>query len=211
MRVFTFNGIKKLLLIVMLVAGFICSAISDGIQPGGGYHYSGKVAVLEYHDLDPQASTYTITPDMFRQHLEKLKENHYNIISMKQFLDFEQGRDSVPSDAVLLTFDDGYESFYKYAYPILKSMGLTATNFLIVSYLGTNPGISFLNWNEIEAMNRDGFSFYSHTYNSHMRSTIRWMGLSYKKKELPRQLLFASAQNNCFCTDVSTILKHFDF
>jgi biofilm PGA synthesis lipoprotein PgaB len=44
---------------------------------------------------------------------------------------------------------------------------MVATNFVIVSYLGTNPGIPFLSWDEIMTTRRDGFSFYSHTYRAH--------------------------------------------
>jgi biofilm PGA synthesis lipoprotein PgaB len=120
--------------------------------------------VLEYHHIDPNASDYTITPETFKSQLEALKANHYHVISMNDFVDFLNGKSKVPPDAVVLTFDDGYESFYKYAYPALKEQNMTATNFIIVSYLGTKP---FLNWDEIQKMKADGFSFYSHTYKSH--------------------------------------------
>jgi biofilm PGA synthesis lipoprotein PgaB len=152
-------GLAALLLVVSLV--------SDGMSNARGYHYSNRVAVLEYHHIDPTASEYTVTPEMFRQHLQALKANHYHVISMEQFIQFLKGRGKVPPDAVALTFDDGYESFYRYAYPILKKENMVATNFIIVSYLGTNPGIPFLSWNEIVTMKKDGFSFYSHTYRQH--------------------------------------------
>jgi biofilm PGA synthesis lipoprotein PgaB len=67
----------------------------------------------------------------------------------------------------VITFDDGYESFYKYAYPALREQNMTATNFIIVDYLGTNHGTPFLNWDEIKEMKNEGFDFYSHTYKSH--------------------------------------------
>jgi len=146
---------------------FIYSVLNDWYKGTGGYHYNNRVAVLEYHHIDPVASDYTITPQMFKDHLEALKKNHYQVIPMKQFIDFLNGKGTVPPNAVVLTFDDGYESFYNYAYPILKEEQMSATNFLIVSYVGTNPGTPFLNWNEIQRMQADGFTFYSHTYNAH--------------------------------------------
>lgn len=146
---------------------FFYSVLHDYYRKTGGYHFSNRVAILEYHHIDPNASDYTITPETFKNHLAALKANHYNVISMQQFIDFLKGKHSVPPDAVVLTFDDGYESFYKYAYPALKEQNMTATNFIIVNYLGTNPGTPFLNWDEILEMKNDGFGFYSHTYNSH--------------------------------------------
>lgn len=117
--------------------------INDTLKTSEGYHFSNRVAVLEYHHIDPQASEYTLTPDAFKQHLEVLKANHYHVISMQEFIGFLNGQRSVPPDAVVITFDDGYESFYKYAYPLLKEENMVATNFIIVSYLETNPGIPF--------------------------------------------------------------------
>ncbi|NEN86090.1 polysaccharide deacetylase family protein [Paenibacillus elgii] len=152
---------------IFLVIMFTCAFINDGLKSSKGTHFSNEVAVLEYHHIDPEASAYTITPEAFKQHLLALKANHYNVISMEDFIEFLEGRRSLPSDAVVLTFDDGYESFYKYAYPILKEQNMVATNFIIVNYLGTDPGTPFLNWNEIQEMKNDGFSFYSHTYNAH--------------------------------------------
>lgn len=146
---------------------FCYALLNDRYKNYDGYHFSNRVAVLEYHHIDPTESEYTITPDTFQKHLEALKANHYHVISMKEFVDFLNGKSSVPPDSVVLTFDDGYESFYKYAYPALKQQKMTATNFIIVNYLGTNPGTPFLNWDEIQTMKNDGFDFYSHTYNSH--------------------------------------------
>jgi biofilm PGA synthesis lipoprotein PgaB len=161
------NIIFKLLGALFVFFIFIYAVIDDGLTQGGGYHFNNQVAVLEYHHIDPVASEYTITPEAFEQQLEALQSDHYQIISMSDFIEFLKGRKVVPPDSVVLTFDDGYESFYKYTYPILQRQKMVATNFLIVKNLGTNPGIPFLTWDEIEEMNRQGFSFYSHTFNSH--------------------------------------------
>jgi len=161
------QSLLKIFCITFVFLIFIYSVLNDRYKGTGGYHYSNRVAVLEYHHIDPNASDYTITPETFKSHLEALKANHYNVISMKEFVDFLDGKSTVPPDAVVLTFDDGYESFYKYAYPVLKEQNMSATNFIIVSYLGTNPGTPFLNWDEIQKMKADGFDFHSHTFNSH--------------------------------------------
>ncbi len=131
-------------------------------------HYRNQVAVLTYHHIDPKESAYTISPQKFREHLEALQSQHYHVISMEDFIAFLQGKQSVPPNAVVITFDDGYESFYRYAYPELKKRGMTATNFLIVGDIDTNnTRPSFLKWSEIIEMRHAGFSFYSHTYRSH--------------------------------------------
>jgi poly-beta-1,6-N-acetyl-D-glucosamine N-deacetylase len=131
-------------------------------------NYYDKVAILTYHHIAPEESNYTISPERFRSHLQALKVNHYNVISVEDFIGFLQNKKRVPPNAVVITFDDGYESFYQYAYPELKKQKMTATNFLIVNNIN-NPFLkpSFLKWNEIIEMKKEGFSFYSHTFNSH--------------------------------------------
>jgi biofilm PGA synthesis lipoprotein PgaB len=153
--------------LILLAIIIVTSLLIQNRLRGEGYHYSNQVAVLEYHHIDPQASSYTITPDTFKQHLDALLANHYQVISMNEYIEFLKGKHSVPPDAVVITFDDGYESFYQYAYPVLKDHHMVASNFIIVGDLETNPGIPFLKWNEIEEMYHQGFTFYSHTYKAH--------------------------------------------
>jgi biofilm PGA synthesis lipoprotein PgaB len=137
--------------------------------------YRNKVAVLTYHHLDPVESSVTITPDRLKFHLEALKNNGFHVISVEDFVAFLQKKKNVLPNSVVITFDDGYESVYKYAYPILKSEGMTATFFLIVSYIedGTVRMPPILNWKEIIEMHNDGFSFYSHTFNSHETVAVK--------------------------------------
>jgi biofilm PGA synthesis lipoprotein PgaB len=161
------NLLLKVLASFLLFIIFIYAAMSDKVRTSGGYHFNNQVAVLEYHHIDPAASEYTITPAAFKEHMLALQANHYRVITMPDFIEFLKGHKAVPPDAVVITFDDGYESFYQYAYPILKELHMTATNFLIVNDLETDPGIPFLTWPQIEEMDKQSFRFYSHTFNAH--------------------------------------------
>ncbi|KRE59862.1 polysaccharide deacetylase family protein [Paenibacillus sp. Soil750] len=133
-------------------------------------HYKNKALFLTYHHLDDQESFITITPAKFKQHLQALKDKHYNVVSIEDYACFHAHRTTLPPNAVVITFDDGYRSFYEKAYPLLKQMGYPATNFLILSDVDSeNPSLPFLTWSQIIEMRRDGFSFYSHTYDLHQK------------------------------------------
>jgi len=136
-----------------------------------GVYYTDRVQTLMYHDIWPKAQPgrSSITVADFRRQMELLKENGFHVITMDQYADFILNKGKIPDNAVLLTFDDGYETFYTYAYPILKEFGYTATNFLIVSSVDNpkKPGSPKLRWDQIKRMRQDGMSFYSHTYDQH--------------------------------------------
>jgi peptidoglycan/xylan/chitin deacetylase (PgdA/CDA1 family) len=97
--------------------------------------YKDQLAVLMYHHVyDQDTSSSTITTKLFREQLTYLKTKGYHFISLRQMKDFLNGA-PIPQNAALVTFDDGYESFYKNAYPILKELSIPAVNFIITQSL----------------------------------------------------------------------------
>lgn len=166
-----------------------------------GIYYSDKVAVLMYHDLkDPSAvKTKSEEPesaiplDVFKEQMELLKADGFHIISIDQYADFIENKGNVPDNAVLLTFDDGYESFYTEAFPVLKEYGYPAVNFVIVSGADNHAlkGRPKMTWDQMREMQKSGMSFYNHTYDSHKYGVMRADGLTkpvltrhqYLKKE----------------------------
>ncbi|MFD2329647.1 polysaccharide deacetylase family protein [Cohnella sp. GCM10020058] len=138
-------------------------------QPDGHY-YRNRVIVLMYHDVSPSPTdVHSLSASNFERQLQLMKDNNFHWITMSQYRNFILHDRPVPENAVLLTFDDGYESFYKYAYPLLKRYGAPATSFLIVGTVGNPkmPGVEKLNWDQVKEMHRSGIDFYSHTYNLH--------------------------------------------
>lgn len=102
---------------------------------GSDVWYTDRVAVIAYHHIDDHTQgDVTITTARFRGQLTDLLQRGYHFISLQQFRDFMAGG-QVPTNAVLVTFDDGYRSFYTNAYPILKELNIPAVNFVITKDL----------------------------------------------------------------------------
>lgn len=123
--------------------------------------------MLTYHDMNPDKnmdSPYNISPSQFAKQLDYLTQKGFHFISMQHFLDFMFDNQPVPPNAVVITFDDGTKSFYRYAYPELKKRKFPATNFIIVK--NVDKGRSF-SWDQMREMSNDGMSFFSHTYDHH--------------------------------------------
>ncbi|MBD2863810.1 polysaccharide deacetylase family protein [Paenibacillus oceani] len=118
--------------LIFFVAGIALLMPVLGVSKGKTM-YAEQVAVLMYHHIyNEDESSGTITTDLFEEQLVYLREHGYTFISLQQFLAFMEGA-AVPDNAVLVTFDDGYESVYANAYPILTRMGIPAANFIITN------------------------------------------------------------------------------
>ncbi len=125
----------------------------------GDIYYQDQVAVLMYHHVhEKDTSSSTITSSLFQNQLQSLLSKGYHFISLEEFKQYMEGA-TVPSNAVLVTFDDGYQSFYTAAYPILKSLRIPAVNFVITNDL-TNPLGSY-----IPSMSKEQISEMTHATN----------------------------------------------
>jgi peptidoglycan/xylan/chitin deacetylase (PgdA/CDA1 family) len=90
-----------------------------------------RAAIVMYHrvialDCDPWG--LAVAPDHFAQQLEYFKRGR-TVLTMAEFV-VRMQRDSLPRDAVAITFDDGYHDNYLNAAPMLEAAGLPATLFL---------------------------------------------------------------------------------
>ncbi|HHY97602.1 MAG TPA: polysaccharide deacetylase family protein [Firmicutes bacterium] len=155
--------------------------MSDVFPP----RYHDRVIVLMYHQIGFQHQRRgVIPPELFDAHMLYLKQMGFKPISRSLFENFLDRRAKVPHNAILITFDDGYESFYKYAYPILKKYRFPAINFVIVGYtpdsglaLARKVGVPHLSWGEMEEMERSGLvSIESHTFDSHYYVPVDKLG-----------------------------------
>jgi biofilm PGA synthesis lipoprotein PgaB len=141
----------------------------------GQIYYRNKVLVLMYHEVTPgQVNNQSLNIDKFKMQLSLMKDNGFQWITMNQYVEFVLHRRPIPPNAVLMTFDDGYESFYEDVYPLLLKYNVPATNFLIVNTVG-NPkhvGIPKLTWEQVREMHQSGVDFYSHSFDSHFYAPL---------------------------------------
>lgn len=94
--------------------------------------------VLMYHMLSPhlpykrykdgqKVKNYLrVEPEMFDAQISWLKSQGFRFFKMQDVL-----RDDLPERAVFLTFDDGFEDNYSYAFPILQKHQVPATIYLV--------------------------------------------------------------------------------
>jgi peptidoglycan/xylan/chitin deacetylase (PgdA/CDA1 family) len=107
----------------------------------------GVLRILAYHRIaDPEQlrdladpAMVSATPESFAEQMAFLAEN-YHVLSVEELLAVLDGRQTLPSRSVLVTFDDGYRDFAEHAWPVLERLGLPAILFVATSYLDSDGG-----------------------------------------------------------------------
>ena len=135
-----------------------------------------KALIICYHCIKDKAYSHlrpTKVADFENQ--MRFLSKVYNPISLERMAQQIQNGTSLPSKAIAITFDDGYQDNYENAYPILKKYNVPATFFLTTGFIGTgeipawdkgyytNEKALMLSWEQVREMSNSGISFGSHT------------------------------------------------
>lgn len=123
---------------------------------------TAQVVVLCYHRVEGSAGgTLSIAPDLFRQHMQRLRDSGIHVISMQDFLAWRRNEKNIPAKSALITIDDGYVSAFEVARPILKEFGYPWTFFIYTKYVGT--GGKSVAWEQLAALREEGVEIGAHT------------------------------------------------
>ena len=118
-----------------------------------------RVPILMYHSVsdaaEPGKNPYyqTVTsPRAFAQQMAFLAERGYTVLNLEEALDCVGGRSC--EKPVVITFDDGFEDFYRNAFPILSEHGFSATMFLPTAHIGDTAcpfkGMDCMTWSQVQ-------------------------------------------------------------
>lgn len=131
--------------------------------------------VLTYHRLTNDISKttdWTVTPEKFEKDIQGLLENGYTPIFTKDLVAKEKVVGQIPDKPVIIQFDDGYESVYELAYPILLKYNIKAEIYIITDYTSDMPtehnGNMFLGWMQLRIMENSGLAYVGLHGKSHL-------------------------------------------
>ncbi|MFZ1082827.1 MAG: polysaccharide deacetylase family protein [Candidatus Kryptoniota bacterium] len=135
------------------------------------------IKVLMYHRIIMDKDSHNryswfVTASQFRRHLELLDKWGYTCINFEDYSLFLKGQIALPKKPVILTFDDGYEEIYKYAFPIIREFGVRGTIFVIgersiKSNVWDKPAgfesANLMNGDQIRELQKSGLEIGSHS------------------------------------------------
>ncbi len=141
------------------------------------------VVILTYHKVQnrPELGGTWLTVGAFRRQMEFIRSSGLPVLHLTDYLD-TLGRGEDAGRGVVLTFDDGYESVYTGAWPVLRELGLPATVFLVTGYMGrpndweqplARGAFRHLSWDQAREMAAGGgVRFASHGVNHRDLTTL---------------------------------------
>jgi peptidoglycan/xylan/chitin deacetylase (PgdA/CDA1 family) len=145
--------------------------------------------ILIFHSVRPYRSTdplgvrrYITTPDTLETELAYLRGAGYTSVSFADLARSLILGSPLPPKPVIISFDDGWESQYTYALPLLKKYSFMATFFI---YTRT-PGVRhYMSWDQILALDAAGMEIGSHSVSHPYLTRI-------KREDLLRREIFDS-------------------
>ena len=171
---------------------------------------------LMYHRFEENKYPSTnIKIDDFKEHLKIIEESKIKFINPKNFEN--ELKNGKLQRKVLLTIDDGFLSFYKNAWPILKEKKIPFILFVSTREVGA---FNYMSWSQIKEISKENFveiGNHSHTHeyladenNEIIKKDIE-KSMTIFKKKLGKNSEFFSYPFGEYSNDFKQIIKNFGF
>jgi peptidoglycan/xylan/chitin deacetylase (PgdA/CDA1 family) len=151
------------------------STLTPTITPTPEFIFQGPgdviVPILLYHHIgySLKDSEFYVSPEAFESQMNYLYAHGYRTISVEQLTQAIHFGAQLPSRPILLTFDDGSETVYTDALPIMQKYGFTGTAYIVYNFIGA---ARYMNKIQIHALYEAGWEIGSHSV-SHQDLTTR--------------------------------------
>ena len=138
--------------------------------PSGPRPYGDGVAVLVYHGIGSTTDAegrFSLSVSRFAEQLATLRAAGMHFVTARQLATWRRRGQAPPTNAVMITFDDGRAEAMMLADPLLRAARARATMFVIGDTLD-DPGIFYASADDLRAYARSGrWDLESHTAGLH--------------------------------------------
>lgn len=140
-----------------------------------------SVSILCYHEVDRAGDSFAVSHQRLENQLKYMKEQGYHFVSLDEYIRYTKGEVQLPEKSVMVTFDDGYRSFYTKAYPLLKKYQVPGMLAIVSSWTNheekPNDVRDTASWEELREMEASGLvTVVSHTHAMHKQQEINPQG-----------------------------------
>jgi peptidoglycan/xylan/chitin deacetylase (PgdA/CDA1 family) len=117
---------------------------------GGEYQ---TIPILCYHRFGTGGGRMTVSAERFAAQLDWLDRNGYRVVRLADLAAYLKGEQPLPKRSVVITIDDGYESTYRLAYPLLRKHNFPATVFVYTDFIGMGDALT---WPQLQELSESG-------------------------------------------------------
>jgi peptidoglycan/xylan/chitin deacetylase (PgdA/CDA1 family) len=133
------------------VAKRMVGSAGRGLNRLMGSRANGRFGILMYHRItDPWPGvvppTCNVTPAALRAQLVGLLDRGFQAWPLSRVIEDSCRGFTLPEGTFVVTYDDGHESVYRNAWPILLELKIPATLFLPTAYLDGRQAFPFDDW-----------------------------------------------------------------
>lgn len=129
------------------------------------------VPILLYHHIGfslKEETVYYVSPEAFDQQMNLLYQWGYKTISVELLARAINEGAELPPKPIILTFDDGSETIYTTAQPIMQRYGFTGISYIVRNYVGITH---YMTADQIRFLHAAGWEIGSHGL-SHRELTV---------------------------------------
>lgn len=130
------------------------------------------LSILTFHSIDDLQFIISFPPKLFAYGMARLHANGYQTLNLLEAVEYVRQGATFPKRTFVLTFDDGFETVYREAFPVLQCYHMSATVSLTVggrekptpnSRPSAVDGRPMLSWGQIQELHRYDIAFGAHT------------------------------------------------
>ena len=169
---------------------------------------------MMYHAIDyaGHPKDNMVSPENFSRQMNYLKNHGYKVISLDELVRGIKEKRSFPQKAAVISFDDGYQDNYRYAFPVLKKNQFPATIFMPFEQVDQQR---YLTAAEIKEMIKYNITIGSHTLNQAYLPSVtneeklRQIEMSKKflEKKLGHPIEYISYPSGGFSEEIKRMVK----
>lgn len=120
------------------------------------------IPILLYHHVhpDPPSLNYWVDVDIFEDQMQALSQRGYHTITPTQLRQAILQGLQLPPKTVIITFDDGNQDNYEYAFPIMQKYGFIGAIYIVANRLSAE---GFLSAEQLQELAAAGWEIGSHS------------------------------------------------
>tara|TARA_B100001123_G_C15264035_1_gene1007718 strand:- start:344 stop:1348 length:1005 start_codon:yes stop_codon:yes gene_type:complete len=125
---------------------------------------NGIIALMYHRFNENKYPSTNVRNEIFLEHLSEINNSKIEFINFEKFKEII--KKNINKNYILLTIDDGFESFYKNAWPVLRNKNIPFVLFISTREVGKN---GYMSWNQIREIEKSdlvtiGNHSHSHEY-----------------------------------------------